>query len=69
MTNAQNANETMKAYAKGLKAMAFLSFKNDPTAVKNITFEQFCNYMDKTLNEVIEICPITKKAKLAKDFL
>lgn len=69
MTTAQTANQTMKAYANGQKAMAFIAFKNDPTAVEGITFEQFCNYMDKTLNEVIEVCPVTKKAKLAKDYL
>jgi hypothetical protein len=69
MSNAQTANQTMKAYANGQKAMAFIAFKNDPTAVQGITFEQFCNYMDKALNEVLEVCHATKKAKLAKDYL
>jgi hypothetical protein len=69
MSNAQTAKQTMTAYAKGQKAMAFIAFKNDPTSVQGITFEQFCNYMDKALNEVIEVCPATKKAKLAKDYL
>lgn len=69
MTNAERAKATMKEYAKGNKAMAYIAFKNDPTSVEGVTFEQFCNAMERMMNQVIEICNVTKKVKLAKDFL
>ena len=41
--------KTLKEYKKGNKAMAYLSFKADPTANKNISFEVFCNFFDKKI--------------------
>lgn len=64
MTTAQL---TLIAYAKGQKSMAFLAYKNDPTASQDLTFAQFCTAFDKLMiqHEMNRpINPITKKKEL-----
>jgi hypothetical protein len=41
--------KTLIAYSKGQKSMAFIAYKNDPTANKNFTFSEFCAAFDKLI--------------------
>ena len=41
--------KTLEIYKQGQKHMAYLAFLNDPTANKNVSFEQFCKGFDKIL--------------------
>jgi hypothetical protein len=59
--------KTLIAYSKGQKSMAFIAYKNDPTANKNFTFSEFCAAFDKLMiqHEMNRpINPITKKREL-----
>ena len=57
--------KTIEAYKKGQKSMAFLAFKNDPNANAGVTFEQFCDFMEKTIGNVHSVCPATGKVERA----
>ena len=43
--------KTKDAYQKGNKEMAYLAFLTDPTANKNVSFEQFCKGFDKMISQ------------------
>ena len=57
--------KTIETYKKGYKSMAFLAFKNDPTSIDGVTFEEFCKFMDKTMGNIHTVCPITGKLERA----
>lgn len=57
--------KTIEAYKKGQKETAFEYFKNDPTANKDVTFEKFCDFMEKTIGSVQSVCPTTGKVERA----
>ena len=42
-------NETVDTYKAGNKEEAYNLFKNDETAIKNVSFESFCTEMDNII--------------------
>jgi hypothetical protein len=59
--------KTLIAYAKGQKSLAFLAYKNDPSANKIFNFNQFCAAFDNLIKQHeinLPINPITNKKEL-----